>query len=78
MCVSVTWISTRVLEPGMTIRDVTGVQPLISSMRLEAQMNEICDKLGSASEEKMTALYGGNGDLIQDLMDAHDFYMIDC
>ena len=64
-----------VLEPGMTIRDVLR-SAFDFLYEMEAQVNEICDKLGSASEEEMNALLEEMGTL-QDLMDAHDFYMID-
>ena len=64
-----------VLEPGMTIRDVLR-SAFDFLYEMEGQVNEICDKLGSASEEEMNALLEEMGTL-QDLMDAHDFYMID-
>ena len=64
-----------VLEPGMTIRNVLR-SAFDFLYEMEAQVNEICDKLGSTSEEEMNALLEEMGTL-QDLMDAHDFYMID-
>ena len=64
-----------VLEAGMTIRDVLrGAFNWLFEM--EARMNEICDKMGEASPEEMDALMEESGTL-QDLLDAHDFYMID-
>ena len=43
---------------------------------MEDRMNEICDLLGSAGEEEMTALMEELGE-IQDMLTMHDFYMID-
>lgn len=42
----------------------------------EARMNVICDKLGEVSEEQMEAYMEELG-TIQDLLTAHDFYLID-
>ena len=43
-----------VLTPGMTIQDV--LRSAFSWLfELETRMNEICDKLGEASEDEMTA-----------------------
>ena len=39
-------------------------------------MNAICERLGEASEEEMTAMMEELG-TIQDLLTAHDFYIID-
>jgi len=64
-----------VLNPGMTIQDVLrGAFGWLFD--LEARMNEICDKLGDASENEMDALMDELSE-IQGLLDAHDFYMID-
>lgn len=64
-----------VLDKGMTIRDV--LKNAFSFLfEMEAQMNEICDKMGEASEEEMTAMMEELG-TIQDLLMAHDFYTID-
>src|SRR5699024_6985100 len=64
-----------VLEPGMTIRDV--LKSAFSFLfQMEEQMNEICDRMGEASEEDMTAMMEELG-TIQDLLMAHDFYVID-
>ncbi len=64
-----------VLEPGMTIRDaLRGAFSWLFDQ--ETRMNEICDKLGDADEDTMTALLEELGE-IQEMLDAHDFYMID-
>ena len=64
-----------VLEPGLTIQDV--LRSAFSWLfDLEARMNEICDKMGEADEEEMTAYMEELGE-IQEMLDAHDFYMID-
>ncbi len=64
-----------VLEPGMTIRDVLK-SAFGFLFEMEAQMNQICDKMGSASEEEMAVMMEELG-TIQDLLMAHDFYVID-
>ena len=63
------------LEKGMTIRDVLK-NAFEFLFEMEAQMNEICDKMGEASEEEMTSMMEELG-TIQDLLMAHDFYIID-
>ena len=64
-----------VLEKGMTIRNV--LKSAFSFLfEMEEQMNGICDKMGEASEEEMTAMMEELG-TIQDLLMAHDFYTID-
>ncbi len=64
-----------VLSPGMTIQDV--LRSAFSWLfELEARMNEICDKLGDATEDEMTAWMDELAE-IQELLDAHDFYLID-
>lgn len=64
-----------VLEKGMTIRDV--LKSAFSFLfEMEQQMNEICDKMGEASEDELTAMMEELG-VIQDLLMAHDFYIID-
>lgn len=64
-----------VLEKGMTIEDV-----LKSAFNflfdMEAQMNDICDKMGGASEEELEQYMEDLG-TIQDMLTMHDFYMID-
>ncbi len=64
-----------VLEAGMTIRDVLK-SAFGFLFDMEAQMNEICDKMGEASEEEMNVMMEELG-TIQDLLMAHDFYIID-
>lgn len=64
-----------VLEPGMTIRDV--LRSAFSYLfDLEAQMNEICDKMGEADEDTMMQMMEELG-VIQDTLTMHDFYIID-
>lgn len=64
-----------VLQKGMTIREV-----LASAFdwlyEQEARMNEICDKMGEASETELEA-YMEELSVIQELLNMHDFYMID-
>jgi len=64
-----------VLEKGMTIRDVLA-SAFGFLFELEAQMNELCDKMGDASEEELERYMEELG-TIQDLLTMHDFYMID-
>lgn len=64
-----------VLEKGMSIRDVLK-NAFAFLFDMETQMNEICDKMGEASEEEMTIMMEELGTL-QDLLMAHDFYTID-
>ncbi len=64
-----------VLSQGMTIRDV--LKSAFSYLfEMEEKMNEICDYLGSASEEEMMELMEELG-TIQDTLTMHDFYIID-
>ena len=64
-----------VLEKGMTIRDV--LKSAFSFLfEMEERMNAICDSMGEASEEEMAAMMEELG-TIQDLLMAHDFYVID-
>ena len=64
-----------VLEPGMTIGDV--LRSAFSwLLEKEARMTEICDRLGEVGEEEMASLLEELSE-IQEMMDAHDFYMID-
>ncbi|MBQ8231362.1 MAG: ABC-F family ATP-binding cassette domain-containing protein [Lachnospiraceae bacterium] len=64
-----------VLTAGQTIRDV-----LASAFdwlyEMEAQMNDICDKMGDATEEQLEQYMEDLG-TIQDMLTVHDFYMID-
>ena len=64
-----------VLEKGMTIRDV--LKSAFSFLfEMEEQMNQICEKMGEANEDGMNAMMEELG-TIQDLLMAHDFYIID-
>ena len=65
-----------VLEKGLTIGDVlkSAYQGLFE---MEERINAICDEMGSVSDDdKMNELLEEMGTL-QDLLDAHDFYVID-
>ncbi|MDO5423341.1 MAG: ABC-F family ATP-binding cassette domain-containing protein [Eubacteriales bacterium] len=64
-----------VLEKGMTIRDVlkSAFQFLFE---MEASMNQMFDQMAEASPEEMERLMEETG-TYQDLLDQHDFYMID-
>ena len=64
-----------VLESGMTIQDVLR-SAFAWLLEKEQRMNVICDQLGDADEETMNALLEELGE-IQEMLDAHDFYMID-
>lgn len=64
-----------VLEKGMSIRDVlkSAFQFLF---KMETEMNEMFEKMATASEEELVFLLEETG-TIQDLLDQHDFYVID-
>ena len=64
-----------VLQPGMSIQDVLR-SAFAWLFELEARMTEICDHMGDADEEQMNA-YMEELSEIQELLDAHDFYLID-
>ena len=64
-----------VLEPGMTIQDVLR-SAFAWLFDMEAQMNAICDKMAEADENEMNRLLEELGE-IQEILDSHDFYMID-
>ena len=64
-----------VLTPGMTIRQVLA-SAFDFLYDMEAQMNEICDKMGDATPEELEQYMEDLG-TIQDLLTMHDFYMID-
>ncbi|WP_124068128.1 ABC-F family ATP-binding cassette domain-containing protein [Clostridium sp. E02] len=64
-----------VLTKGVTIQDV--LKSAFSFLfQMEEQMNEICDKMGEADENTMNTMLEELG-TIQDLLMAHDFYVID-
>ena len=64
-----------VLEKGMTIRDVLK-SAFGFLFEMEEQMNQICEKMGEADEDEMNSMMEELG-TIQDLLMAHDFYIID-
>lgn len=64
-----------VLEKGMTIRDV--LKSAFSYLfEMEERINVICDRMGEASEKELEDLMEELGTL-QELLTAHDFYIID-
>ena len=64
-----------VLEPGMTIQDV--LRSAFSWLfGLEERMNVLCDSMESADEQQMEQLLEELGE-IQEMLDSHDFYLID-
>lgn len=63
------------LEKGMTIRDVLA-SAFDFLYEMENKMNEICEKMGTASEAELESYMEKLG-TIQDLLTMHDFYMID-
>ena len=64
-----------VLEKGMTIRDILK-SAFGFLFEMEEQMNQLCDRMGKACEEEMHSMMDELG-TIQDLLMAHDFYVID-
>lgn len=64
-----------VLNAGMTIRQVLA-SAFDFLYAMENRMNEICDKMAEAGEEEMNA-YLEELSTIQELLTAHDFYMLD-
>lgn len=65
-----------VLEDGMTIGDVLR-SAFAYLYDMEARINEICDELGTVTDDdRMNLLLEEMGEL-QDLLDSHDFYQID-
>lgn len=63
------------LEKGMSMRDVLA-SAFDFLYDMESRMNEICDKMGEASESELEEFMEELG-TIQDLLTQHDFYMID-
>ena len=63
------------LEKGMTIGSVLRAA-FDYLFDMEAEMNQIYEKLGEASPDEMDAMMAEAG-TIQDLLTMHDFYMID-
>ena len=64
-----------VLEPGMTIREVLKTA-FAFLFDLEASMNEMFEQMASADEEEITRLLEETA-TIQELLEHHDFYLID-
>lgn len=64
-----------VLTPGMTIRDVLK-SAFAFLFELETSMNQMFDRMAVADEEEMTRLLEETA-TIQELLEHHDFYMID-
>ena len=63
------------LEQGMTIRSVLA-SAFDFLFEMEAQMNDICDKMADATPEELE-IYMEELGTIQDLLTVHDFYLID-
>jgi len=64
-----------VLEKGMTIRDVLN-SAFSYLFDMEAEMNRMFEQMGEASPEEMERLLEETG-TYQDLLEQHDFYIID-
>ena len=64
-----------VLEKGMTIRDVLN-SAFAYLFDMEAEMNRMFEQMGEATPEEMEALLEETG-TYQDLLEQHDFYIID-
>ena len=64
-----------VLEKGMTIRDVLK-SAFAYLFEMEQEMNHMFEQMGEATPEEMERLMEETG-TIQDLLDQHDFYVID-
>ena len=64
-----------VLEKGMTIRDVLK-SAFAYLFEMEQEMNQMFEQMGEATPEEMERLMEETG-TIQDLLDQHDFYVID-
>ena len=63
------------LKKGMTVRE-TLASAFGFLFELEEQMNQMYDKMAEATDEEMASYMEETG-LIQELLFAHDFYMID-
>lgn len=64
-----------VLEKGMSVKNVLS-SAFDFLYEMENRMNELCDKMGDASESELESYLEELG-TIQELLDQHDFYMID-
>lgn len=63
------------LEKGMSVKDVLS-SAFDFLFEMEAHMNDICDKMGDASEGELEVYMEELG-TIQDMLTLHDFYLID-
>ena len=63
------------LKKGMTVRE-TLASAFGFLFELEEQMNQMYDKMADATDEEMASYMEETG-VIQELLSAHDFYMID-
>lgn len=63
------------LQKGMSVKDMLS-SAFDFLFEMETQMNELCDKMGEASETELEAYMEELG-TIQDLLTVHDFYLID-
>ena len=63
------------LKKGMTVRE-TLASAFGFLFELEEQMNQMYDKMAEATDEEMASYMEETG-VIQELLSAHDFYMID-
>ena len=66
---------TASLTKGMTIESVLK-SAFAWLFEMEERMNQICEKLGEADSDEMDVMMEELG-TIQDLLDSHDFYIID-
>ena len=66
---------TASLEKGMTIESVLK-SAFAWLFEMEERMNHICENLGEATPEEMETMMEDLG-TIQDMLDSHDFYIID-
>ena len=66
---------TASLEKGMTIESVLK-SAFAWLFEMEERMNHICEQLGEARPEEMETMMEELG-TIQDMLDSHDFYIID-
>jgi len=64
-----------VLEKGMSVKNVLS-SAFDFLYEMENRMNELCDKMGDASESELESYLEELG-TVQELLDQHDFYMID-
>lgn len=63
------------LTEGMSVRDALA-SAFDFLYEMEARMNELCEKMGTASQQELDACMEELG-TIQDLLTVHDFYLID-